>query len=253
MFDSHCHFDFAAFDSDREAEWHACAALGLDRLLVPGIEPRQWPVAQSLAKRQAGIYFAVGVHPWYLEKLPDGFHLGEAIAPFVGERECVAIGECGLDAVIDTPMAVQEAHFKQHLEAAEHHKLPLVLHVRKTHAQVQSLLKQTTLPAGGVIHGFSGSLEQAEWYWSRGFRLGIGGTITYDRARKTRRAAQLLPLDAIVLETDAPDMPLQGRQGQRNSPTYLPLIAQALADLREESLVEVQERTSVNAQTLFGL
>ncbi|RYZ90248.1 MAG: TatD family deoxyribonuclease, partial [Moraxellaceae bacterium] len=131
--------------------------------------------------------------------------------------------------------------------------MPLIIHCRKAHNELLQQLKHYHFEAGGVIHGFSGSYDMAMQYWSMGFRLGIGGTITYERANKTRQAVKRLPLESLVLETDAPDMPLHGKQGEPNSPVNIIAIAQMLANLRGESLEIIAAQTTLNAQQLFKI
>lgn len=255
FFDSHCHFDFSDFDSDRDTIWQQCQAQGVTKMLVPGVAPEQWQKAAQLSAKHQGIYCAAGIHPWWIKDLSAGDcdsierRLREALA----EPKCVAVGECGLDAMIETSLAEQLKVFNRHLQLASELQMPLIIHCRKAHNELLVALKKYSLPSGGVIHGFSGSIEMAENYWSLGFRLGIGGTITYERAYKTREAVKLLPIAAIVLETDAPDMPLQGGQGQRNSPQNIPLVARDLAEIRGESLAAIAYHTTQNACRLFAV
>ena len=258
FFDSHCHFDFADFADDREAVWQACISIGLKALVIPGVAPDQWKIAAQLCETYPGIFYAAGIHPWWIEKLlgnEQEVFPGEAVytelREAVAASKCIAIGECGLDAMIETPLAEQLPILNRHLQLASELSLPLIIHCRKAHNELLLELKKFSLPAGGIIHGFSGSIELARSYWSLGLCLGIGGTITYERANKTREAVKQLPIEAIVLETDAPDMPLQGQQGQRNSPTNLPLIAQALADIRGESVDYIARQTTANARRIF--
>lgn len=260
FFDSHCHFDFSVFDTDRALIWRECNARGIAHLIIPGVVPEQWLRAASIAAQYKNIYVAVGVHPWWVseniaaDKVADyvvdtRLHLDKNIT----QRNCVAIGECGLDAVIETPMSLQQQILDIHVQLAQQISMPLIIHCRKAHNELLVQLKRYDLPAGGVIHGFSGSYELAASYWDMGFRLGIGGTITYERANKTRAAVKKLPLDAILLETDAPDMPISGRQGERNSPIHIIDIAQTLADLRAEPLEKIAEQTTLNSRTLFKI
>lgn len=251
FFDSHCHFDFSAFDSDRDAVWRECARQGVRGLLVPGVTARQWPVAAQLCHKLPGLVWAAGFHPWWL---PDtGIEQSRRhLLAALDDTLCVAVGECGLDKIIDTSLARQMEFLHMQLEVASECNKPVIIHCRKAHHELLPLLKKHALPQGGVIHAFSGSPELASQYWSLGFYLGIGGTITYPRARKTRNAVCQLPLEALLLETDAPDMPLSGRQGQRNSPEYLPQVAEVLAQLRGETLARVAEQTRLNAARLFG-
>jgi TatD DNase family protein len=260
FFDSHCHFDFALFDGDRELIWRECNALGVAHLLIPGVAPEQWPLAAAIAQQHTNIYRGVGVHPFWVKPDVAAQELAQYLATIdfqlqqhSAQPTCVAIGECGLDASIATPMQLQQQVLAVHLQLAQQVSLPLIIHCRKAHNELLRQLKSYDLPAGGVIHGFSGSYELAASYWAMGLRLGIGGTITYERANKTRTAVQKLPLDALLLETDAPDMPLSGKQGERNSPAHIIAIAQTLADLRGEPLANIAAQTTLNARTLFKI
>lgn len=254
--DSHCHFDFSDFDVDREAVWQECLGHGVTTMVIPGVEPKQWPSAAQLTEQHAGIFYAVGIHPWWVEKWIAESSV-ESTYRCLRENliasKCVAVGECGLDAMIETPLVEQLNILRVHLQLASELSLPLIIHCRKAHNELLIELKKFNLPAGGVIHAFSGSVELALSYWSLGFCVGVGGTITYERAHKTRDAVKKLPIEAIVLETDAPDMPLQGRQGQRNNPANIPLIAQALADIRGESIEYIAQKTTQNARRLFNV
>jgi len=268
FFDSHCHFDFEDFNSERVnsqgvnlesgagtrlAQWQECNALGVTGLLVPGVEPAQWPVAKALAADMPGLVYGVGLHPWWIMPNVPNEPLAQQAAGFLTDSRCVAIGECGLDAKIDCSMSVQLAILEQHLQLAEASRKPLIVHVRSAHNELLRCLKRYKLPEGGVVHGFSGSLQQAQDYWALGFYLGIGGTITYARAKKTRHTVAAMPLEALVLETDAPDMPPFGFQGETNHPRNIVYVAQMLAELRSESLATVAAQTWLNSQKLFGL
>ena len=259
LIDSHCHFDFDAFAPDRADVWQRCRERGIDRLVLPGIHIAQWRSLFALVNSDPQWFGAVGVHPWWAKDLalsPE--RLQQAVVERVRKESahtgrCVAVGECGLDANIDTPMDLQLAVLRPQLAAACELELPLILHSVKTHSELLALLKEFRPPRGGVIHAFSGSLEVAREYWKLGFYLGIGGTITYERAAKTRRTVSEVPLESLVLESDAPDMPHAGHQGQRNSPEYLPAIAQTLADLRGIPVAEVHAQTRKNTERLFNL
>lgn len=257
FFDSHCHFDFADFDLDRKEIWHECNTQGIHYLMIPGVAPDQWSAAINIARQHKNIYCSVGLHPWWIksDEISEQYfaHLKQQLADNIHQKNCYALGECGLDAVVETPLALQQQVLDIHLQLAQETSLPLIIHCRKAHNELLQQLKKYNLPGGGVIHGFSGSYDMAAQYWAMDFRLGIGGTITYERANKTREAVKQLPLEAILLETDAPDMPLHGKQGERNSPINIIAIAQTLADLRGESLEHVAAQTTRNAQQLFKI
>nr|WP_255774529.1 TatD family hydrolase [Microbulbifer zhoushanensis] len=262
MIDSHCHFDFDDFALDRSEVWQRCCQLGLKGMVIPGVSIAQWRTLFELLQRRPEWHGAVGVHPWWVKELAtDHPGPGEELQEWLlgqllhwgRNSRCVAIGECGLDRAIDTPLALQRDIFRVHLRAACELQLPLIIHVHRYHADVLALLKEYRPLRGGVIHAFSGSEEIAREYWKLGFYLGIGGTITYPRAAKTRRAVAAVPLEALLLESDAPDMPLSGRQGQRNSPEFLPDIAAELASLRAVPVEEVAVQALRNTRQLFSL
>ncbi|WP_086933524.1 TatD family hydrolase [Agarilytica rhodophyticola] len=256
--DSHCHFDFAQFDEDRQQVWQECINSGVIAAIVPGVDVSQWRKAASLCQQLEGLYYGAGIHPWWVDEFlntyPQGLAaLQEKIVREVQSPQCIAIGECGLDKTINTPFKVQLEIFEYQLKLAYDLNKPVILHSRKAHNELLAILKKVQPARGGVIHGFSGSTELAKQYWSLGCYLGVGGTITYSRANKTRAAIKSMPLESLLLETDAPDMPIMGKQGQRNSPAYIPMIAQALADLKNESLPTIARQTKNNTQNLFGM
>jgi len=254
FFDSHCHFDFADFDQDRELIWRECNAQGITGLVIPGVAPGQWSAAANIAQAHENIYCAVGLHPWWIKNAEqDLANLPQQLRDHVQSSKCVAIGECGLDAAIEMPLGVQQKIMDIHLQLAQERSVPLIIHCRRAHNELLQQLKHYRFEVGGVIHGFSGSYEMAMQYWAMGFRVGIGGTITYERANKTREAVKHLPLDAILLETDAPDMPIQGEQGKRNSPINILAVANTLADLRGEPLDQIAAHTTHNAKQLFKI
>jgi len=259
MIDTHCHLDFDAFSQDRDAVWAECRAAGVDAIIIPGVEIRQWRQLFALVRHQPDWYGAVGVHPWWVNDLAIApGQLQQAVTERVNAEcnagsRCVAVGECGLDKLNDTPLERQLAAFRPQLAAACDLNLPVIVHAVKAHSEVLRELKHFRPARGGVIHAFSGSEEIARQYWSLGFHLGIGGTITYERAAKTRNTVAAVPLESLLLESDAPDMPHAGRQGERNSPSYLPAVAETLAQLRGVSLQTITDSTTENARRLFGL
>lgn len=259
--DSHCHFDFSDFDGERENIWRACHDAGVLAAVIPGVAPEQWSRAKKIAKNLHAVYFSVGIHPWWISQLfSQENEIETLVAQLKAKQEralkaekCVAIGECGLDKMINTSVNLQYEVFDYQVALAQSYSKPLIIHSRKAHGEVMHHLKNHQPSSGGVIHAFSGSYESAKQYVDHGFYIGVGGTITYDRAAKTREAVRSLPLDAIVLETDAPDMPLHGRQGQRNSPEFIPDVAVALAELKGVTVETVAQQTTENACRLFSL
>jgi len=261
LFDTHCHFDF--LQPPLPQLWQQCRDAGLVGLLVPGVSPSQWPLvtaAVNSAEDQL-IFAALGLHPGYLQQTDTPASPQALIAALRDAIErshptsasLVAIGECGLDGMIDTPMVQQIGFFEAQLMLAQEMDLPVVIHARHCHNDMLRCLKRVPVARSGIIHAFSGSVEMAHEYLRLGYLLGVGGTITYERANKTRKAIAQLPLSSLVLETDAPDMPIAGRQGAPNSPLYLSEIAQALAQLQGVSIEQVAQQTTLNAQRLLGI
>ncbi|MCV6625320.1 MAG: TatD family hydrolase [Cellvibrionaceae bacterium] len=244
--DSHCHLDFAEF-SDPAALWQQCRQQGIERLIIPATEPGNWASIAKLATGLEGVYWAAGLHPWWAEQYQlDPAQLQRALS----EPNCIALGECGLDG--GRPQSEQHLQaLATQIEVAKSQQLPLILHGHKAHNGLLELLRHYR-PAGGVIHAFSGSLELAQQYIKLGFAIGIGAAISYERAKKTRNTAATLPLESIVLETDAPAMPLAGAQGKPNSPLALLQVAQILAELRGESIDTIASVTSANCDAIFN-
>jgi len=233
LIDSHCHLDFADFNSDRLEVLARAKAKGVTHFLVPGIGAHNWSAVLALASQHQGVYAALGIHPYFLADMEAGdLHLLDNC--LTAANNVVAVGEFGLDKMVDFPFEQQWQICQQQLWLAKQHNLPVILHCRKAHNELIQLLQQVKLPRGGVLHGFSGSRELGMQYIKLGFKLGIGGVITYPRAAKTRQAVSELPLASLLLETDSPDMPISGEQGRRNEPANMTKVLKVLAKLRGE-------------------
>lgn len=251
LIDSHCHLDYIS-DISAEDVCSLSTAVGVNKMIVPGVAPAQWQQIIDLRARGLPIACAVGVHPWWLHTA-NPQTLGEELSSAVARFQPVAIGECGLDKRLETDMGYQIEMLAIQLQVAKSALLPVILHSVHMHAELLKHLKSADLSMGGVVHAFNGSYEQAKAFWQQGYYLGVGGTITYERANKTRETIKRMPLESLLLETDAPDMPIQGKQGQQNLPQYLPEIAQALADLKNIPLEDVINQTRANTERLFNL
>jgi TatD DNase family protein len=262
--DSHCHLDFKEFTSNgiysTETILKQCAELDIHRIIVPSITPDNWNNVLTLANKKSfdfncKVYVALGIHPWFLADLQQK-HL-DRLAQTVSNNKSniIAIGETGLDGVIakqQDNINQQTLFFEFQLNLAQEHKLPVIVHHRRTHNETITMLKQVKVAKSGIIHAFSGSYQQACQYIDLGFKLGIGGTITYPRAEKTIKAIKRLPLSSLVLETDAPSMPLYGFQGESNSPLRVVNVFEKLVELREESKEEVADSIENNISELFS-
>lgn len=251
LLDTHCHLDVDDFDADRSAILERCRAAGITRIVVPAIHAAGWGKLLDLCHQETALYPALGLHPVFIDSHRDVdlMLLEEKLAV----EDPLAVGEIGLDYFLTEldPQRQQEI-FEAQLQIAREARLPVILHVRKAHDQVLAALRRIRV-AGGIAHAFNGSLQQAQQYLDLGFKLGFGGTLTYDRSTKIRQLAHDLPLEAIVLETDAPDMVVSQHRGERNSPEYLPEILAALVEIRQEDASSLAEQTTLNACKVLGI
>lgn len=249
--DSHCHLDFTDFDPDRDAVLKQCQQAHISDIIIPAVTVKRWSSLQLLCESQPMLHPALGCHPLFMTEHP--VDAAEQLAAAVAQKRPVAIGEIGLDFYLpDYDEQAQLALFEAQLKVACDYQLPVILHVRKAHDSVLKRLRFYR-PPGGVAHAFNGSQQQAEVYRSLGFKLGTGGMLTHKKARRIRRTFTDLPLSQIVLETDAPDMPLEGHQGERNSPAWIPEIAHTLSELRGDSLATVAQVTTDNVLEIFNI
>jgi len=251
LIDTHCHLDAAEFDADRDIVAGQAMQKGICGIVVPAVARDNFDNVIALCARYQNCAYALGIHPMYVDvsRLDDL----ETLEQYVRDNNPVAIGEIGLDYFLTNPrtnpdnIERQHTFFVEQLRIARQHQLPVVLHVRNAIDDILKQLRKYKL-AGGIAHAFNGSFQQAQQFIDLGFKLGFGGAMTYSRALKIRELAVKLPLDAIVLETDAPDIPPEwvGRGG-RNSPLELPGIAQVLAELKQVNVAQVVDITSANA------
>jgi len=251
LFDTHCHLDVEAFDPDRREVLARARLAGVQDLLIPAIQRDGWQKLWDLCREDPGLHPAIGLHPVMLEKHAEADL--EALEIFVRSKRPVAIGEIGLDHAIRSLDQLRQLDLLEaQLAIAVRHQLPVVLHVRKAHEPVLKSLKAHA-PIGGICHAFNGSLQQAQRYMDLGFGFGFGGMLTYTHARHLHELAKELPLDHIVLETDAPDMSGIEHRQQRNSPEYLPEVVSILASLRGTSPQSIVEATTRNALRLLRI
>ncbi|PWB59354.1 MAG: DNAase [Nitrosomonadales bacterium] len=250
LIDTHCHLDAAEFDLDRDQVAAAARAAGVEIQIVPAVEKDNFAAVLDCCRRYPGCCPALGIHPMYADRAQPA-DLDDLRAAVALEKP-VAIGEIGLDFFVPgyDPEA-QEFYFTEQLKIARDSGLPVLLHIRRAQDPILKHLRRIRV-RGGIAHAFNGSRQQADEFIKLGFRLGFGGAMTYPRATRLRELAATLPLEAIVLETDAPDMAPAWIGKARNSPEYLPQIAQALAELRGIALEEVARVTSANARAVVN-
>ena len=249
--DSHCHLDAAEFDHDRAGVLARARAAGIACQLIPAVDRAGWPKIAALVAREPGLHAAYGLHPLFLAHHTDADL--DALPDFIASTKAVALGECGLDFFLpqldrDRQLAV----LRPQLQLARALDLPVILHARRA---LDPLLAEVRRVGGlrGIVHSFSGSLEQARQWCRAGFLLGFGGPVTYPRARRLRAVVSELPLAHLVLETDSPDQPLYGHQGERNEPARLPQVLAAVAELRQDEPENIATATSQNLHRLLGL
>ncbi|AKJ41309.1 TatD family hydrolase [Pragia fontium] len=252
--DTHCHFDFPPFVEHEEESLSLAAQSAVERIIVPAVTCDRFEGIVQLTQRFPMIYGALGLHPLYIASHQDeGLdRLQQLLSQNNGKL--VAVGEVGLDEYMDTPQSDRQVWLLlEQLKLANRFELPVILHSRQTHDKLAKILRQTKQVRTGVVHGFSGSLAQAMAFVRLGYAIGVGGVITYERAQKTRQVMAALPLEALVLETDAPDMPLAGFQGQPNRPERLTLIFEQLCRLRSEPAEQIARQLYANSVALFSL
>ena len=251
--DTHCHLDAAEFAAEEDAVAAQALQLGVAMIVIPAVARDNFATVAALAHQHAHCSYALGIHPVFVPQAEpsDLAALRETVALAMADPRFVAIGEIGLDFFIPaltTPALreKQEFFYAEQLKIARDFGLPVLLHVRKSQDSILKHLRRIKV-TGGIAHAFNGSFQQAQTFIELGFKLGFGGAMTYTRALQIRRLATTLPIEAIVLETDAPDMSPAWLQPQRNSPEQLPRIGQALAELRGISVEAVAQLTAANA------
>ncbi len=255
LIDTHTHLDFPDFDADRDELLARCRTAGVERLVVLGVHQANWQRVWDLALAEDGLYAAFGLHPVYLDEHRSEHQneLHDWLTRYAGHPKLCAVGEFGLDYFLEQlDRGRQQQLFEAQLKLAIEFELPALLHVRRAHAATIATLKRLKPARGGIIHAFAGSYEEAREYLKLGFKLGLGGAPTWPQALRLRKVVAQLPIEAIVLETDSPDLAPAMHPNQRNSPEHLPDICAALAELRGISSDALASASSQNAAQLFG-
>lgn len=250
LVDSHCHIDVAAFHPDRDAVLARARRAGVRRIVVPAIAAAGWDTLEAICRRHPGLFPAYGLHPMFL-----GQHRRQHLDALAGRLDgpgVVAVGECGLDHFVpELDRTLQLRFFEAQLQLARDTGLPVIVHARRAVDEVTAAIRRVG-GLRGVVHSFSGSQQQARTLWDLGFLVGLGGPVTWPRAQRLRRLAASMPLEFLLLETDAPDQPGAGHRGERNEPAHLPAVLEVIAGLRGEDPVAVARATTANAERLFG-
>jgi len=249
--DTHCHLDVAGFDPDRDAVLARARAAGVARIVVPAIDAAAWPKLRRVCAADDGLHAAYGLHPLLLADHRPA-HLDE-LRDWIERERPVAVGECGLDFYVeDLDRDRQRHYFQAQLELAREFDLPLIVHARRAVEQVIQAIRAVG-GLRGVVHSYAGSREQARQLYELGFLIGLGGPVTYARAKRLRQVAAQVPLEQLLLETDAPDQPDCESRGTRNEPARLPRVLEEIAVLRGMAPEALAEATTANARRLFAL
>jgi TatD DNase family protein len=251
LIDTHSHLDAGEFDRDRDAAYDRARAAGVAVQIVPAVTRANFDDVGAACKRYPGCLPAWGLHPVYVAMHREG-HLDD-LRLWMDDWRPVAVGEIGLDLFMpELDFAIQEHFYVEQLKIAREFDLPVLLHCRRANDQILKHLRRIRV-TGGIAHAFNGSDQQAEAFIKLGFKLGFGGAFTWERASNLRRLARNLPLEAIVLETDSPDIPPAWVGKGRNEPAELARIAATLAELRGLAMEEVSRATTANARDVLRL
>ncbi|MDO5058063.1 MAG: TatD family hydrolase [Lautropia sp.] len=249
LIDTHCHLDAPEFEDDRDAVIEAAVAQKVQAIVIPAVARHNWAAVQALAESRPGLYFALGIHPLYVDEAADEDlkALRQQVESIRSHPAFVGIGEIGLDFFVPGLDLTRQQHvFEQQLKLARDLELPVILHTRRAVDAVSKQLRRWR-PPGGIAHAFNGSPQQAGQLIDLGMALGFGGAMTFSRARNIRRLASSLPAESLVLETDAPDIAPAWVHPGRNQPSETARIAIELAELRDLPPETLSRQTAANA------
>jgi TatD DNase family protein len=250
LIDSHCHLDLEPLRSALPDVMSEASDAGVQGFVIPGVHPDGWPGMSALASEIPQVMAAYGIHPMHAGCVND--QVLDRLSAFAPQG--IAIGETGLDPAYSAPMELQERVFREQLRMAVKGGLPVLVHCRSAFQRVITILREERADqVGGIMHAFSGSVEMAREFIRLGFAISISGTVTWNNAVKPLRIARELPLEHLVLETDAPDMTPQRYRGSFNRPAWILETARRVAELRGISLEEIARITSANARWILRL
>jgi TatD DNase family protein len=250
--DSHCHLDFPDFAADRPAVLAAMAVAQVSHALCIAVNLPDWPSVHALAQAHGNLYATVGVHPDY-EDTPEP--TVDDLATLAQAPKVVAIGETGLDYYrLTGDLAWQRERFRTHIRAARQTGKPLVVHTRAAAADTLAILREERAgDAGGVMHCFTENWDVAAAALDLGFHISLSGIVTFKNAHVLKDVARRVPLDRLLIETDAPYLAPAPHRGRRNEPAYVPLVAAEIARLRDLPVAAIAHATSTNFFRLFGI
>ena len=250
LIDTHCHLDDPSLAARLKVVLQAARLQGVSRFVIPGVDPDGWDAIRSLAETGVGLFPAYGIHPLCAAR-SDGTTLARLAAL---AADAVAVGEIGLDYLAPVPRQIQQEAFRQQLRIALTAGVPVLIHCRRAFQDLCRILREEQVErVGGVMHAFSGSLETARECIGLGLCIAISGTVTYSNAVRPVEVVRQLPLERLVLETDAPDMTPEPFRGRPNEPAFMVETARKVAEIKEVSLDKVAQLTTANAERLFRL
>ncbi len=256
FFDTHAHLDLVMSKTNKSLEQlvEKAQQAKVNKILVPAISAKNFEKVTACCHQfPEQLVYGLGLHPYFIEQHQESDLVLLERKLMQKDVQCVAVAEIGLDKRLEAHLWKKQCDFLvAQLELAKSHHLPVSLHSVKSHSDLTAFLKQIRLPKTGIIHAFSGSYEQAKHFVDLGYKIGVGGSITYSRANKTRQAITKLPLDSFVLETDSPDMPICGFQGKVNLPENIPFIFNQLCELRNECPEEIINTLWHSSQIILG-
>ncbi len=251
LIDTHVHIDDCQFDPDREKVIQRATDASVTGMVIPAVCAAHWPRIQRIANAYPHLFPTIGLHPLHTAEHTKE-HL-QCMEAELARQRFVAIGECGLDTFLpDHNIELQLEYFVAQLQLARQYKLPVIIHARKTVEQVILLLR-THGPEKGVVHSYNGSLQQAHRLIDLGYSLGFGGPITYPRARKLRALVTSLPMENMILETDAPFQPIHDQPSARNEPANIQSVLTTFSQLRKAPAADIALASNQNAIRLFEL
>lgn len=251
LIDSHCHLDDDRFDEDREQVLQRAHENGVQKFILAATIASRWPRIKKISTQYKGVYTSYGLHPMFMsDHQPE--HIA-ALDAWLDGNQAVAVGECGLDFYASRADEAQQLEvFRGQLEVAANHRLPAIIHVRKALDLVVREIRRSNVDSG-VIHSFSGSLQQARQLAELGFKLGIAATVSFERARKLRDVVTAIDIHALLIESDAPDQSGEQHRGQRNEPAFIADHLKIMAELRDMPVAELARQLSKNTSDLFDL
>lgn len=251
LIDSHCHLDDDRFDKDRAQVIQRAQDLGIYKFVIPATTARRWPKVKQISDDTQGVFASYGLHPMFMgEHGPDDI---AALDSWLDDHPAVAVGECGLDFYASVNDKDEQLElFRAQLNIAVNHDLPVIIHARKALDTITHEIRLSRITSG-VIHSFSGSLQQAQTLVDLGFKLGIAATLSFERAKKLRQVVREIDINALMIETDAPDQSGAQHRGHRNEPAFILDHLQIMSQLRAIPEEELANHLNANCQQIFNL